>query len=107
MVETMYLAALFPRTAITKDNYGPINTIITWILLVSMFLSVLAKVAVKLVYLHTFGTDDAALIAALVSSFLKTARMTTDSISLRFSVLGNQQQHLCRFFMESAAPSRR
>lgn len=67
-MEFIGLAALFPREAIEKDNYSPIDVILTWVLLVSMFLAVLAKVAVKVVYLHTFGKDDAALITALVGS---------------------------------------
>lgn len=68
MMEAMKVAALFRRNAITKDDYSPINNIVTWILLVSMFLAVLAKVAVKMVYLHTFGADDVAIILALVCS---------------------------------------
>ena len=38
--------APFPRETITGNNYSPINTIITWILLVSTFLAVPAKIAV-------------------------------------------------------------
>ena len=70
-MDILHLAALFPRTAITRNNYSPINTIITWILLVSMVLAVLAKVAVKRVYLHSFGPDDAVLILALVNRLLE------------------------------------
>ena len=65
------LAAVFGREAITKDDYSPINSIVTWILLVSMFLAVLAKVAVKMVYLHTFGADDGAIVLAFVSAVLE------------------------------------
>ena len=69
MMEAITVTALFRRRAITNDDYSPINVIMTWILLVSMFLAVLAKVAVKVVYFHTFGADDGAIILALVSSF--------------------------------------
>ena len=70
-MEHLDLVALFPRKAITEDNYSPINTILTWFLSVSMLLAVLAKVAVKMVYLHSFGPDDAALVLALVNPFLE------------------------------------
>lgn len=107
MIEAMSSAALFSREAISKDNYSPINTILTWILLVSMFLAVLAKVAVKRVYLNTFGTDDAALIVASVSPVLEMSLMITDLIPTRYSVLGSQPQPRCKFPMELAAVSHR
>ena len=75
------LVALLPRKAITEDNYSPINVIITWILLVSMLLAVLAKITIKIVYLHSFGPDDAALILALVNAFLEKFWITTNLIA--------------------------
>ena len=61
------MAVIVPRAHITHDNYGPIINIVTWILLVAMFLSVCAKVALKVVTCRTFNTDDAVLVLAMVS----------------------------------------
>ena len=57
---------LFSRETVTPDNYGPVVSVVTWILLVSMFLSVCAKIAIKVVACHRFDADDAMLSAAMV-----------------------------------------
>lgn len=59
---------IFPREALSPDNYGPVVHVITWILLVSMILSVCAKVAMKVVAMHSFNTDDMILTASMVYS---------------------------------------
>ena len=61
------MAIIVPRAQITDDNYGPIINIVTWVLLVAMFLSVCAKVALKVITCRTFNTDDAVLVLAMVS----------------------------------------
>ena len=58
---------LIAREAITSSNYGPIVSVVTWILLVSMILAVLAKVAMKLLTSQTFGVDDGVLLSAMVN----------------------------------------
>jgi hypothetical protein len=60
------MATIFPREMITDDNHSPIVNIVTWILLVSVVLSVAAKVAMKAIACHSFNTDDAVLTAAMV-----------------------------------------
>ena len=56
-----------PREEITPENYGPIVSIVTWLLLISAALSVCAKVAIKVVTSHSFDADDVVLVAAMVS----------------------------------------
>lgn len=60
------MASLFQRADITDSNYSPINSILTWIMLIAIFLAVLVKIVMKIVYSHSFGTDDAILGVALV-----------------------------------------
>lgn len=60
------MATHFPREMITSDNHSPIVNILTWILLVSVVLSVGAKLAIKTTACHSFDTDDAVLTAAMV-----------------------------------------
>ena len=60
------MVLLASRTTITPDNHGPIVSIITWILLISMVLSVCAKVALKLLVSRMFNRDDGAITIAMV-----------------------------------------
>ena len=57
---------LIVREAVTSSNYGPIASVVTWILVVSMILAVLAKVAMKLLTSQAFGVDDGVLLSAMV-----------------------------------------
>jgi len=60
--------AKFASREITgTSTYSSVNTILTWILAISMILAVLVKVAMKVVSHRTFNVDDAVLIVALVS----------------------------------------
>ena len=60
------MATLIPRELVTADNYGPVVSVITWILLVSMILAVCTKVVLKLLASQTFNRDDAWLLLAMV-----------------------------------------
>lgn len=60
------MRVVYPREEVTVDNYGPIVSIVTWILLVSLVLFVCAKVAIKVIACHTFNHDDAVLLSAMV-----------------------------------------
>ena len=60
------MATVMPRETITSDNYSPIVNILTWILLVAMFLSVCSKVAIKVITCRTFNVDDGVLVGAMV-----------------------------------------
>lgn len=62
----MLLKTLISRESITSDNYGPLVTIVTWIFLIFMVLSVCAKVAIKVTASHSFNADDTVLLAAMV-----------------------------------------
>ena len=57
---------LSSRAKITSNDFGPVVNIVTWILAVSMALSVCAKVAIKIIACHTFNIDDTVLIVAMV-----------------------------------------
>lgn len=61
------MAPLVLRDAVTGTNYGPVLSVITWILMVTMVLSVSAKVALKFLTLHSLGLDDSVLLLAMVT----------------------------------------
>ena len=56
------------RKSGTATIENSIANIVTWILLVSMILTVVVKVAMKLLSQRTFELDDAVLILAMVST---------------------------------------
>ena len=57
---------LLAREQITSDNHGPIVSIITWVLLVPLVLSVTTKAAIKYKACHALNTDDSVLLVAMV-----------------------------------------
>ena len=60
-----------PRFAvITDDNRGPLVNIAAWILMVSMILSVIAKLAIKMGMTGRVGTEDGLVIGAMVFTAL-------------------------------------
>lgn len=79
------MAPHIPREIVTADDYSPIVSILTWILLVSMVLSVCVKVALKLLISRMFNTDDGVLILAMV-----THRRTRASVKLMASESDHQ-----------------
>lgn len=60
------MVALFPREFVTADNYSPIVSVITWILLVSMILGVVLQVMLKVLTLRKWDTSDQVLCVAMV-----------------------------------------
>ena len=51
------------------ENHGPVVSIMTWLLIVTTFLAVLARIATRLVVVHTIRLDDVAILSALVRTF--------------------------------------
>ena len=47
-------------------NHGPVVSVMTWLLVVTTFLAVLARIATRLVVVHTIRFDDIAILLALV-----------------------------------------
>lgn len=68
------MASFDIRDTITESNYGPILSIISWILMVVMILSVGTKIAMKIITSHSFSLDDGVLLLAMV---------TTDQLSVK------------------------
>ena len=62
------MASFDIRDTITGSNYGPILSIISWILMVVMILSVGTKIAMKILSSHSFGLDDSVLLLAMVTT---------------------------------------
>ena len=60
------MAILFVREAITRDDLSPVVSIVSWLALASMILSVLTKLALKYIAARTFNVDDGSLVFALV-----------------------------------------
>ena len=48
------------------ENHGPVVSVMTWLLIVTTFLAVLARIATRLVVVHTIRSDDIAILLALV-----------------------------------------
>ncbi|KAL8670873.1 MAG: hypothetical protein Q9168_004604 [Polycauliona sp. 1 TL-2023] len=65
--------ALLKRAANTDVNYSPINSIVTWILLIAAFLAVLVKILLKVIYSHSFGTDDAVISLSFIFGAAESA----------------------------------
>ena len=47
-------------------NHGPVVSILTWLLIVTTFLAILARIATRLVVVHTIRLDDVSILFALV-----------------------------------------
>lgn len=73
---------LLSRDEITPNNYSPVVSIVTWILLISMALSVCTKIAIKAIASHSFDADDAVLFAAMVTLPMGASSQNADSISM-------------------------
>ena len=52
------------------ENHGPVVSVMTWLLIVTTFLAVLARIATRLVVVHTIRSDDISILLALVRVFL-------------------------------------
>ncbi len=60
------MAAPISRDIVTASNYGPAVSVITWILMVSTVLSVSLKIGLSIIARVAVGSDDGALILAMV-----------------------------------------
>ena len=52
------------------ENHGPVVSVMTWLLIVTTFLAVLARIATRLVVVHTIRLDDISILLALVRVFI-------------------------------------
>lgn len=52
------------------DNHGPVVSVMTWLLIVTTFLAILARIATRLVVVHTIRVDDITILLALVRVFI-------------------------------------
>ncbi|MCJ1435566.1 hypothetical protein MMC27_004940 [Xylographa pallens] len=75
------MASLLTREAVTEDDLSPVISVISWLALASMILSVLTKLILKYVTTGMFHTDDGSLVLALIFS-------TAQSIAFTFQITG-------------------
>lgn len=60
---------------VTPDDHGPVVAIATWFLMVSMILSVLIRVAIRLVITRAPGREDITIVGAMVLPFTSFKRI--------------------------------
>lgn len=59
------MATLFSREPITADDYSPVISVVTWVLLVSMMLVVCMKVGMQLLVSRRFAPDNGVVMLAM------------------------------------------
>ena len=64
------------------ENHGPVVSVMTWLLIVTTFLAVVARILTRLVVVHTIRSDDIAILLALVRAFFPAPSLHhTDRLS--------------------------
>ena len=91
------MLALSLREAVTNDDYSPVVSVLTWILLAATILSVIVKLAVKFATARSFHADDLMIFLALVwiarcYMILPVGHLLTFILFLSFSVPDRRQQ---------------
>lgn len=99
------MMVLISREEITPDDYGPVVSIVTWVLLASLVHFVSAKVAIKVIACRTFDSDDAVLLTAMVIMFSSPFYQTQGLDHTRQRKLSVER--VARYFTLLGRPCRR